>query len=130
MYDPKVARFLQEDTYIGILDDPLSLNLYVYCANNPLIYYDPTGHFKIFGIEFGNPIDGVKTRIDSKKREEAFDIINEYGSESDKKIAVISASIGVAATGTAVIVTGAYVAPTVVPAVTEAVSSAVAGTYT
>lgn len=46
MYDPKIARFLQEDTYTGTPDDPLSLNLYVYCANNPLIYYDPTGNLE------------------------------------------------------------------------------------
>jgi hypothetical protein len=44
MYDPKIARFLQEDTYRGDPNDPLSLNLYTYCANNPLIYFDPTGH--------------------------------------------------------------------------------------
>ena len=44
MYDPKIARFLQEDTYTGDPKDPLSLNLYTYCANNPLIYFDPTGH--------------------------------------------------------------------------------------
>ena len=45
MYDPKTARFLQEDTYLGDKNDPLSLNLYTYCANNPIIYHDPTGHF-------------------------------------------------------------------------------------
>ncbi|AEV68149.1 Kelch repeat-containing protein [Acetivibrio clariflavus] len=44
MYDPKIARFLQEDTYTGDINDPLSLNLYTYCNNNPLIYVDPTGH--------------------------------------------------------------------------------------
>ena len=44
MYDPKIARFLQEDTYRGKANDPLSLNLYTYCVNNPLIYHDPTGH--------------------------------------------------------------------------------------
>ena len=44
MYDPVIARFLQEDTYRGDPNDPLSLNLYAYCANNPLIYSDPTGH--------------------------------------------------------------------------------------
>jgi hypothetical protein len=44
MYDPKTARFLQEDTYTGDSNDPLSLNLYTYCANSPLVYYDPTGH--------------------------------------------------------------------------------------
>ncbi|MFZ5986975.1 MAG: S8 family serine peptidase [Bacillota bacterium] len=46
MYDPKIARFLQEDTYLGKPDDPLSLNLYTYVKNNPLIYYDPTGHYE------------------------------------------------------------------------------------
>ncbi|RXE57785.1 RHS repeat-associated core domain-containing protein, partial [Acetivibrio mesophilus] len=45
MYDPKIARFLQEDTYKGDPNDPLSLNLYVYCRNNPIMYDDPSGHF-------------------------------------------------------------------------------------
>lgn len=45
MYDPETARFLQEDTYRGDPNDPLSLNLYTYCNNNPLIYDDPTGHW-------------------------------------------------------------------------------------
>ncbi|TYQ15992.1 UNVERIFIED_CONTAM: RHS repeat-associated protein [Acetivibrio alkalicellulosi] len=47
MYDPKIARFLQEDTYRGSIHDPLSLNLYSYCANNPIRYYDPTGHYYV-----------------------------------------------------------------------------------
>ncbi|HHV41888.1 MAG TPA: RHS repeat-associated core domain-containing protein, partial [Clostridiaceae bacterium] len=45
MYDPKIARFLQEDTYRGNPNDPLSLNLYTYCHNNPIVYWDPTGHW-------------------------------------------------------------------------------------
>ncbi|WP_430885852.1 S8 family serine peptidase [Fusibacter sp. JL216-2] len=44
MYDAKYARFLQEDTYRGQLSDPLSLNLYTYTSNNPIKYYDPSGH--------------------------------------------------------------------------------------
>ncbi|MEN6314698.1 MAG: DUF1308 domain-containing protein [Clostridiaceae bacterium] len=44
MYDPATARFLQEDTYTGNPNDPLSLNLYTYCSNNPLIYWDYSGH--------------------------------------------------------------------------------------
>jgi RHS repeat-associated protein len=44
MYDPVTARFMQEDTYTGDRNDPLSLNLYTYCHNEPLMYSDPTGH--------------------------------------------------------------------------------------
>ncbi len=44
-YDPRVARFMQEDTYTGDINDPLSLNLYTYVHNNPLRYTDPTGHW-------------------------------------------------------------------------------------
>lgn len=43
-YDPKTARFITQDTYKGRYSDPLSLNLYTYCYNNPIIYWDPTGH--------------------------------------------------------------------------------------
>ena len=44
-YDPKTARFLSEDApgYANRFD-PLSLNLYTYCANSPLVYTDPSGH--------------------------------------------------------------------------------------
>ncbi|MFZ5987822.1 MAG: RHS repeat-associated core domain-containing protein [Bacillota bacterium] len=47
MYDPKIARFLQEDTYLGDPNDPLSLNLYAYCHNEPIMYIDPSGHNNI-----------------------------------------------------------------------------------
>lgn len=43
-YDPTNARFLQEDTYRGEINDPLSLNLYTYCQNKPIRYTDPDGH--------------------------------------------------------------------------------------
>ena len=43
-YDSKIARFMSEDTYTGEINDPLSLNLYTYCHNNPIKYVDPTGH--------------------------------------------------------------------------------------
>ena len=38
-YNPVVARFTQEDTYRGD-----GLNLYAYCRNNPVGYYDPSGY--------------------------------------------------------------------------------------
>ncbi len=39
-YNPAIGRFLQEDIYRGD-----GLNLYAYCANNPVMYYDPSGYF-------------------------------------------------------------------------------------
>ncbi len=38
-YNPVIGRFTQEDVYRGD-----GLNLYAYCANNPIIYYDPSGY--------------------------------------------------------------------------------------
>lgn len=43
-YDPGMSRFINEDTYEGQIDNPLSLNLYTYVGNNPLTRWDPTGH--------------------------------------------------------------------------------------
>ncbi|OPX41900.1 tRNA(Glu)-specific nuclease WapA precursor [Ruminiclostridium hungatei] len=43
-YDPTIGRFITEDSYWGKDSDPLSLNLYTYCGNNPINYIDPSGH--------------------------------------------------------------------------------------
>ena len=43
-YDSKIARFISEDTYTGNASDPLSLNLYTYCHNEPIRYVDPSGN--------------------------------------------------------------------------------------
>ncbi|MBW7453393.1 RHS repeat protein [Paenibacillus sepulcri] len=43
-YDPSMGRFISEDTYEGQINNPLTQNLYVYTANNPLRYSDPSGH--------------------------------------------------------------------------------------
>jgi len=57
-YDSVTARFITEDTYTGKRNDPLSLNLYTYCHNEPIMYTDPTGHKKanitVGSIEVGN----------------------------------------------------------------------------
>jgi hypothetical protein len=42
-----IGRFITEDTYWGVAEDQLSLNIYVYCANNPIIFIDPSGHWTI-----------------------------------------------------------------------------------
>ncbi len=43
-YDPSIGRFISRDSYGGEAADPLSLNRYTYCHNNPILNFDPTGH--------------------------------------------------------------------------------------
>ena len=43
-YNPSTGRFISRDSYAGRRSDPLSLNLYTYCRNNPISYADPSGH--------------------------------------------------------------------------------------
>jgi len=43
-YDPTIGRFITEDSVWGKDTDPLSLNLYTYCTNNPVLLFDPSGH--------------------------------------------------------------------------------------
>lgn len=38
-YNPVLGRFMQEDVYQGD-----GLNLYAYCDNNPVVYFDPSGY--------------------------------------------------------------------------------------
>lgn len=44
-YNPEIGRFMQEDTYHGNIQSASSLNLYNYCASNPVTLEDGTGHF-------------------------------------------------------------------------------------
>ncbi|MDF2804183.1 MAG: hypothetical protein K0S61_4088, partial [Anaerocolumna sp.] len=46
-YDPALGRFINEDSVEGQVNNPLSLNLYTYCYNNPTKYIDPSGHIAI-----------------------------------------------------------------------------------
>ncbi|MBU3134630.1 hypothetical protein KPL40_19705, partial [Clostridium gasigenes] len=43
-YNSKIGRFISEDSYEGEDSNPLSLNRYTYCNNEPLLNIDPTGH--------------------------------------------------------------------------------------
>ena len=44
-YSPSTGRFISRDSFAGSNNDPLSLNLYTYCHNNPVSGTDSTGHF-------------------------------------------------------------------------------------
>ena len=42
-YDPGIGRFLTRDTWAYDYNNPFELNRYVYVANNPVRYIDPSG---------------------------------------------------------------------------------------
>ena len=46
-YDPEIGRWINADdtAYLGADGTILSYNLFAYCKNNPVMGYDPTGHF-------------------------------------------------------------------------------------
>ncbi|MFO7938971.1 MAG: RHS repeat-associated core domain-containing protein [Bacteroidales bacterium] len=57
VYDPVLGRFLHPDPHIQSPDNPLNLNRFAYCMNNPLIYTDPDGEF--WHIIIGAAIGGT-----------------------------------------------------------------------
>ena len=204
MYDPKTARFVQEDTYRGEQNDPLSLNLYTYCSNEPLMYTDPTGHISLSWFkdkiqtkyndlstgakklgkkvvkkageawdyvsdkaveawdtstsyvaekaseaytslkndakavkqwaktQVTNTKEGFTTLTNSKKRKEAFELIDTYGTESDKILARVAAGTALVAGTTAVAATAVYAAPLIAAAgasVTTSIMASSAATF-
>ncbi|MFA5007103.1 MAG: RHS repeat-associated core domain-containing protein, partial [Candidatus Izemoplasmatales bacterium] len=47
-YSPALSRFLNADGLLGELGDIASVNMYTYCANNPVMYTDSDGDFPIW----------------------------------------------------------------------------------
>ena len=54
-YDSYTGRFVSEDSYWGEDSNPLSLNLYTYCENDPVDFIDPSGHGKVWN-DYGEVI--------------------------------------------------------------------------
>ena len=61
-YNPVFGRFLQEDVYRGD-----GLNLYAYCANNPVMYYDPSGYAQLCPGGKTNPSANTENEIDPRE---------------------------------------------------------------
>jgi RHS repeat-associated protein len=75
-YNPYIGRFISEDSYWGEDTNPLSLNLYTYCSNDPVQFTDPTGH-KQAGDENLDVISRAGIR-------DATDAYNEAKAKNDK----------------------------------------------
>ena len=54
-YDPAIGRFINADDvdYLGAGSNLTSYNLFAYCGNNPVMGYDPTGHWNWGGVIAG-----------------------------------------------------------------------------
>lgn len=59
-YDVVTAVFLTEDSYLGDINEPLTLNRYNYCVSSYLNYQDPSGH------DIGEVLHSVKNFVESK----------------------------------------------------------------
>ncbi|MDE6088139.1 MAG: hypothetical protein K2G25_07105, partial [Oscillospiraceae bacterium] len=76
-YQASIGRFTQRDTVTGKIGDPLTLNLYTYAHNNPVLYFDPSGHFIITalligaaaGALIGGTIGGISSYNAAKEEE-------------------------------------------------------------
>ena len=90
-YNPAIGRFMQEDTYRGD-----GLNLYAYCANNLVMYYDPSGYIglcptgKVTQYKKENPLEDPKLKeiynkwiADGISDADAMEYLRRFGSRPD-----------------------------------------------
>ncbi len=88
-YNPYTGRFISEDSYWGEDTNPLSLNLYTYCHNDPINYIDPTGHENITidgkTISIIGGIPGPATGDSKKDKGKNKLIVNHSGNKPGKK---------------------------------------------
>jgi len=110
-YNPSIGRFISRDSVAGKLEDPLSLNLYTYCHNNPIIFIDESGHW-VLGAVFGG-IMGFASGLN--------DVIHDDSLKGWQKVAVVATNtIGGAVSGAMPIPTGGIIASAATTAISEA----------
>jgi len=91
-YDSKITQFLSKDTYTGDPNDPLGLNLYTYCANNPIKYKDPTGHVMVGDDKLSGDVQAALMDLTAQwnaattkaEKDRIHDLANDYRSGAVK----------------------------------------------
>ena len=138
-YNPRTARFLTEDTASGKYTDPLSLNKYTYCHNQPVTGYDPDGHFLhiVAGAAIGALVSGglsyASQAIKNKSFTKGINWQKVAGSAAEGAIiggvgaATGGAGLAASAAGTAAKTGAKTVAKTTAKAVAKKVAINVAG---
>ena len=109
-YNPYIGRFMSEDSYWGEDSNPLSLNLYTYCANEPIMFVDPSGHFFGLGAFIGAGVAGSVSSIVSGIEKVASSIsnavssfISSSSSSDESSDSFVTQAVSTVATGIAVI---------------------------
>jgi len=67
-YDPTIGRFLQKDPWLGDVHQPLTLNAYGYCVNDPLQMTDPSGMIVKKIAEFITRMQELKIQRETKRK--------------------------------------------------------------
>ena len=62
-YEASTSTFGVQDTYLGNIFSPLTLNRYLYCLSNPVNYVDPTGHVSVGSLLTGGIVGTITTAI-------------------------------------------------------------------
>ena len=88
-FDPKLGRFLTQDSYLGQIDNPPSLHRFFYANANPARYVDPTGHSPVVARfqEFQRKLEETGQRINDR-----LERANEFAGEVGMGISVAAAN--------------------------------------
>ena len=92
-YQASIGRFISRDSYTGKNTDPLSLNLYTYCCNNPIFLIDPSGNkyipewaqewnssYNIYNYDVSNPAEYLPpTSIEAMPQDVYMEYPDQYG---------------------------------------------------
>ena len=109
-YSPRLCRWLSMDNPAYLMEtDTSRLNLFNYCSNNPVMLYDPDGHFIISALIVGaiaGAIIGTTISIVSQGIDKGWDKINGWQVLLDGTIGAVGglvAASGIGAFGCALI---------------------------
>jgi len=85
-YDPEIGRFLNADALVSTGQGILGNNMFAYCGNNPVNFYDPSGKFSTNFLGKWK-ISTFKVRKPSLDGELVEDIVNfDEDNQSEEKV--------------------------------------------